>query len=126
MKVLGWWGVQSVLPNDVFGLAEAIMSGINGGCLMDLGAFIFLITAWFVWFWRNQKVFGTGEMLGKRILDSIQSKSFFWLKSKDPGGGFSYTDLLLRPLECNKAIVQHGRNIKSYKKMHCARKQGDL
>ncbi|GLT45512.1 hypothetical protein SLA2020_193400 [Shorea laevis] len=76
MKLLGWWGVQSVLSNDVFGLAEAIMFGINGGCLMDLGALIFLITAWFVWFWRNQKVFGTGEMLGERILDSIQSKSF--------------------------------------------------
>ncbi|GLT32226.1 hypothetical protein SLA2020_069060 [Shorea laevis] len=126
MKVLGWWGVQSVLPKDVFGLAEAVVFGINGGCMRDLGALIFLVTAWFMWFWRNLKVFGTGDMFEEGILDSIQSKSFLWLKSKEQGCDFSYTDWILRPLECRNAIVQHGKNLKSYKKLHRVMNQGEL
>ncbi|GKV41009.1 hypothetical protein SLEP1_g48590 [Rubroshorea leprosula] len=46
MKVLGWWGVQSVLPKDIFGLADAVVAGINGGSWTDLGPLIFLVTAW--------------------------------------------------------------------------------
>ncbi|GKV32613.1 hypothetical protein SLEP1_g41207 [Rubroshorea leprosula] len=92
MFVLGWWGVQSALPNDVFGMADAVVAGINGG----------------------------SERFEERILDSIQSKSFFWLKNKEQGCSFSYTDWILRPLECKKAIVQHGRNLRNYKRLYAS------
>ncbi|GKV25759.1 hypothetical protein SLEP1_g35153 [Rubroshorea leprosula] len=118
MKVLGWWGVQSALPKNVFGLADAVVAGINGGSWTDLGPLIFLVTAWYVWFWRNLKVFGAGERFEEQILDSIQFKSFFWLKNKEQGCSFSFTYWMLRPLECKKAIVQHGRNLRNYKRMY--------
>ncbi|GKU93253.1 hypothetical protein SLEP1_g6860 [Rubroshorea leprosula] len=45
-EVLGWWGVQSALPKDVFGLADVVVLGINGGCWTELGTLIFLVTTW--------------------------------------------------------------------------------
>ncbi|GKU89268.1 hypothetical protein SLEP1_g3431 [Rubroshorea leprosula] len=35
-KVLGWWGVQSPLPKDVFGLADVVVAGINGECWTEV------------------------------------------------------------------------------------------
>ncbi|GKV32445.1 hypothetical protein SLEP1_g41054 [Rubroshorea leprosula] len=46
MKVLGWWGVQSPLPKDVFGLADVVVAGINGGCWTEVGTLVFLVTTW--------------------------------------------------------------------------------
>ncbi|GKV01451.1 hypothetical protein SLEP1_g14002 [Rubroshorea leprosula] len=118
-KVLGWWGLQSVLPNDIFGLAESVVYGISGGCLKELGDLIFLVTAWLVWYWRNMKVFGPVLQAEVRLLESIQAKSFLWIKNKEPGCVFSYTDWISRPIDCKEAIVQHRHNLKKYKKMQC-------
>ncbi|GKV26427.1 hypothetical protein SLEP1_g35728 [Rubroshorea leprosula] len=117
MKVLGWWEIQSVLPNDLFSLVESVVFGISGGVLKDLGALMFLVTAWFIWYWRNMYVFRTEGMSEEQLFESIQAKSFLWLKNKEPGCVFSYTDWMLRPRECREAIVQHHKNLKSARKL---------
>ncbi|GKV18280.1 hypothetical protein SLEP1_g28685 [Rubroshorea leprosula] len=117
MKVLGWWEIQSVLPNDMFSLVESVVFGISGGVLKDLEALMFLVTAWFIWYWRNMYVFRTEVMPEKQLFKSIQAKSFLWLKNKEPGCVFSYTDWMLRPRECKEAIVQYRKNLKSVRKL---------
>ncbi|GKV37063.1 hypothetical protein SLEP1_g45131 [Rubroshorea leprosula] len=54
--------LESALPKDVFRLADVVMAGINGGCWTELGTLVFLVTAWYVWFWRNLKVFGADSL----------------------------------------------------------------
>ncbi|GLT38064.1 hypothetical protein SLA2020_123340 [Shorea laevis] len=113
-KVLRWWGLQGALSKDIFGLAEFVVHGISGGCLVDLGAFIFLIAAWFIWFWRNMQVFGTKLMSEVLVLEYIQHKSFLWLKNKEKGCVFSYLEWVSRPMECRESILQHRNNRKIY------------
>ncbi|GKV07275.1 hypothetical protein SLEP1_g19071 [Rubroshorea leprosula] len=113
MKVLGWWEIQSVLPNDVFSWVELVVFEISGGVLKDLGALMFLVTAWFIWYWRNLYVFRKEGMSEEQLFESIQAKSFLWLKNKEPGCVFSYTDWMLRPRECRENIVQYRKNLKS-------------
>ncbi|GKV09841.1 hypothetical protein SLEP1_g21281 [Rubroshorea leprosula] len=113
MKVLGWWEIQGVLPNDLFSWVELVVFEIGGGVLKELGALMFLVTAWFIWYWRNLYVFRSEGMSEEQLFESIQAKSFSWLKNKEPGCVFSYTDWMLRPRECREAIVQHRKNLKS-------------
>ncbi|GKV44252.1 hypothetical protein SLEP1_g51449 [Rubroshorea leprosula] len=114
MKVVQWWGLQGVLSKDIFGVAEFVTHGISGGCLADLGAFIFLIVGWFMWFRRNRQVFGTELMSEELVLEYIQHKSFLWLKNKEKGCGFSYQEWVSSPMECRAAIAQHRKNRKMY------------
>ncbi|GLU05147.1 hypothetical protein SLE2022_222630 [Rubroshorea leprosula] len=117
MKILDWWGLQSVLPNNLFGLVEYVVYGIGGGRLKELGALIFLVGAWFVWYWRNIKVFQTVSMTEAQLLESIQAKSFLWLKNKEFGCVFSYTDWVSNPMDCREAIVQYRKDLKNYKQL---------
>ncbi|GLT33516.1 hypothetical protein SLA2020_080980 [Shorea laevis] len=117
MKVLGWWGLQSVLPNNIFGLVESVVYGIGGESLKEVGALIFLVGAWFVWYWRNIKVFQIAPMTETQLLESIQAKSFLWLKNKELGCVFSYTNWLSKPMDCREAIVQYRKNLKRYKQL---------
>ncbi|GLT79032.1 hypothetical protein SLA2020_505420 [Shorea laevis] len=117
MKVLDWWGLQSALPNDIFSLAESVVYGIGGEILKELGALIFLVGAWFVWYWRNIKMFKTASMTETQLLESIQAKSFLWLKNKEAGCVFTYTDWLSKPMDCREAIVQYRKNSKRYKQL---------
>ncbi|GKV09904.1 hypothetical protein SLEP1_g21338 [Rubroshorea leprosula] len=72
--------------------------------------------------WSNFIIFyvgvrGTEVMIEGQLFESIQAKSFLWLKNKEPRCVFSYTDWMLRPRECREAIVQHCKNLKSAKKL---------
>ncbi|GKV32405.1 hypothetical protein SLEP1_g41015 [Rubroshorea leprosula] len=107
---------KGVLSKDIFGVAEFVTHGISGGCLAELGAFIFLIVVWFMWFWRNRQVFGTELMSEELVLEYIQHKSFLWLKNKEKGCGFSYQEWVSRPRECRAAITQHRQNRKIYQR----------
>lgn len=117
MKELGWWGLQGVLPNDIFGLVEFVVHGISGGCLVDYGPSFFFIVAWFIWFWRNMKVFKIGLMYEVLLLEYIQHKLFLWLKNREIGCVFSYQDWVIRPIDCRDVIVQHCKNLKIYRKL---------
>ncbi|GKU93870.1 hypothetical protein SLEP1_g7429 [Rubroshorea leprosula] len=99
------------------GVKGYVVFGISGGVLKDLRALMFLVTAWFIWYWRNMYVFRTKGMSEEQLFESIQAKSFLWLKNKEPGCVFSYTDWMLRPRECREVIVQHRKNLKSARKL---------
>ncbi|GKV48894.1 hypothetical protein SLEP1_g55681 [Rubroshorea leprosula] len=105
---------QGVLSNNIFNLAEFVTHGISGGRLADLGAFIFLIVAWFIWFRRSMQVFDTKLLSAELVLEYIQHKSFLWLKNKEKGSVFSYQEWVSSPMECREAIIQHRNNQKLY------------
>ncbi|GKV01549.1 hypothetical protein SLEP1_g14096 [Rubroshorea leprosula] len=77
-NVLGWWGVQSALPNDVFGLADAVVAGINGGSWTDLGPLIFLVTACSgCCVYAIERLAGDGNVKFEGVSMSIEARDFY-------------------------------------------------
>ncbi|GKV04538.1 hypothetical protein SLEP1_g16691 [Rubroshorea leprosula] len=110
-------GSYSVKVAYDFLTPKYVVYGIGGGSLKELGALIFLVGAWFVWYWRNIKVFQTGSMTEAQLVESIQAKSFIWLKNKESDCVFSYIDWVSHPMDCREAIVQYRKDLKNYKQL---------
>ncbi|GKV49628.1 hypothetical protein SLEP1_g56369 [Rubroshorea leprosula] len=114
VKVLSWWGIEVVLPSIVEGVAEFFLYGLGKVVGKELGASIFLVTSWYIWYWRNCTVFKGDVVLKEGLLDMIQEKTFLWVKNKVQGCVFSVWDWKLNPNECAVAMRNHKRMQKEF------------
>ncbi|GKV29207.1 hypothetical protein SLEP1_g38153 [Rubroshorea leprosula] len=53
--VLSWWGLESVLPNTVGGMAEFFIGSLGSIVGKEMGSCIFLVVAWYLWSVKNHK-----------------------------------------------------------------------
>ncbi|GLT32893.1 hypothetical protein SLA2020_075240 [Shorea laevis] len=114
VKVFNWWGLQIVIPDTVKGMVELFLSSLGRIADKEVIACIFLVGNWFLWYWRNVKVFGGEGDFKEQLLDMIQSKSFFWIKHKTVGGAFSFSQWQLNPVECAKETQKYKRCLKAF------------
>ncbi|GKU87734.1 hypothetical protein SLEP1_g2081 [Rubroshorea leprosula] len=52
-KMIKWWGMELVMPDTVKGVAETFIYELGSLVGKEMGAFIFLVTAWYLWYRRN-------------------------------------------------------------------------
>ncbi|GKU88310.1 hypothetical protein SLEP1_g2593 [Rubroshorea leprosula] len=64
--VLSWWGLESGLPNTVRGMTEFFIGSLGSIVGKEMGSFIFLVVAWYLWYRRNVQVFRKDEGLPKK------------------------------------------------------------
>ncbi|GLT58399.1 hypothetical protein SLA2020_312940 [Shorea laevis] len=96
-----------VLPETVREVAE-IFLGIMGRVIgQEVSVCLVLVVSWYLWFWRNEKVFGSVRDHREQILERIQANSFFWIKHKVAGCAFSYSQWQLNRVECAAEVKRH-------------------
>ncbi|GKV11786.1 hypothetical protein SLEP1_g23006 [Rubroshorea leprosula] len=114
--VLSWWGLKSVLPNTVGGMAEFFIGSLGSIIGKEMGSCIFLVVAWYLWYRRNAQVFRKDEGLPENLLERMQVKTFIWIKSKVKGCVFSFYEWQSCPMECALAVKNHKRLRKQFYK----------
>ncbi|GKV47438.1 hypothetical protein SLEP1_g54342 [Rubroshorea leprosula] len=122
VRVLAWWGMASVLPNIVGGVAEFFLFGLGRVIGKELASCIFLVTSWYVWFWRNCRVFKGNMIRRDDLVEMIQAKTFFWIKNYLQGCVFSLVDWKINPVEAAAAIRKNNTMLKEYRRNTNCRK----
>ncbi|GLT87099.1 hypothetical protein SLE2022_051990 [Rubroshorea leprosula] len=112
VEVLKWWGMETVMPNNVLGVADIFVQDVGRIIGKEMGACIFLTVSWYLWYWRNGKVFNSGDNIRGRLVDMVQAKSFFWIKNKIQGCVFSFHEWKLNPVECASSMRRYKRELK--------------
>ncbi|GKV39565.1 hypothetical protein SLEP1_g47323 [Rubroshorea leprosula] len=74
------------------------------------------IWSWYIWYWRNIRVFQNKGECRDGLLHMIQSKTFFWIKNKVAGSVFSIVDWKLNPWECAAAMRKHKSLLRTFHK----------
>ncbi|GLT31251.1 hypothetical protein SLA2020_059990 [Shorea laevis] len=118
VKVFHWWGLDVVLPDTVQGVAELFRCSLGRIVGKEISASIFLVVGWYVWFWRNDKVFGRGGEFKEQLLEMIQAKSFSWVKMNVAGCVFSFFQWKFNLRDCATAIKRHKRCLKLFHRQH--------
>ncbi|GKU96326.1 hypothetical protein SLEP1_g9574 [Rubroshorea leprosula] len=90
VEVLQWWGMVTVMPNNALSVANIFVNDLGRLIGKEMGACIFLVAAWYLWYWRNGEVFNNGNNIRGRLMEMVQAKSFFWIKNKIHGCVFSF------------------------------------
>ncbi|GKV39338.1 hypothetical protein SLEP1_g47120 [Rubroshorea leprosula] len=116
VEVLNWWGLESVLPNTVVGVAEFFIYELGRIVGKEIGSCLFLVVAWYVWYRRNAQVFREDEGIPENLLERVQVKTFLWLKAKVNGCVFPFHEWQSCPTECAKAVKRHKRMRKQFSK----------
>ncbi|GLT76723.1 hypothetical protein SLA2020_483660 [Shorea laevis] len=107
VQVFNWWGVEVVLPETVREVAELFL-GILGKMIgKEVSACIFLVVSWYLWFWRNERVFGSAGDYREKMLERVQAKSFFWIKHKVAGCAFFFSQWQLNPVDCAAEVKRY-------------------
>ncbi|GKV39118.1 hypothetical protein SLEP1_g46930 [Rubroshorea leprosula] len=113
-QVLRWWGLESVFPNTVRGMADFFIGSLGRLVGKEMGSCIFLVVAWFLWYSRNVLVFRKDEGLPENLMERMQVKTFIWIKAKVNGCGFSFYEWQTYPMECAMAVKNHKRLRKQF------------
>ncbi|GKV27293.1 hypothetical protein SLEP1_g36479 [Rubroshorea leprosula] len=114
--VMSWWGLQVVMPNTVGGVMEVFLYELGGMVGRELGACLFLVGSWYIWYWRNIRVFQNIGECRDGLLHMIQSKTFLWIKNKVAGSVFSIVDWKLNPRKCAAVIRKHRSLLRAFHK----------
>ncbi|GLT34080.1 hypothetical protein SLA2020_086230 [Shorea laevis] len=115
VRVFNWWGLDVVWPNTVQGVAELFMYSMGRLVGKEVSATMFLVVGWYLWYWRNTRVFGRGGELKEKLVDMIQVKSFFWVKLKVPDCAFLFSQWQLNPAECTIEIKRQKKCLKLFR-----------
>ncbi|GLT36475.1 hypothetical protein SLA2020_108500 [Shorea laevis] len=115
VRVLSWWGMETVLPNVVGGVAEFFLFGLDKVIGKELASCIFLVTSWYVWYWRNCRVFKGNVVQRDDLVEMIQAKTFFWIKNYLQGCVFSLVDWKINPVETAAAIRKNKSMLKEFR-----------
>ncbi|GLT35512.1 hypothetical protein SLA2020_099580 [Shorea laevis] len=109
VQVFNWWGLVVVLPETMREIAELFL-GILGRIIgQEVSACIFLVVGWYLWFWRNKRVFGGVGDYREQMLERIQAKSFFWIKHKVAVCAFSFSQWQLNLVKCAAEVKRYKR-----------------
>ncbi|GKU89472.1 hypothetical protein SLEP1_g3604 [Rubroshorea leprosula] len=115
-EVLQWWNMKTVMPNIVRGVADIFVYNLGRVVGKEMGACIFLVVSWYLWYWRNGKVFDNEAVIRGRLLDMIQAKSFLWIKNKVNGCAFSFNEWKVNPVACALSMRSHKQAMKLFLK----------
>ncbi|GLT45582.1 hypothetical protein SLA2020_194050 [Shorea laevis] len=88
VKVIKWWGMDVVMPATVKGVADIFIYCLGNLVGKEMGACIFLVVSWYLWYWRNVLVFRNTRDIREQLLELIQIKSYFWIRNKVAGCAF--------------------------------------
>ncbi|GKV30558.1 hypothetical protein SLEP1_g39359 [Rubroshorea leprosula] len=114
--------MESILPDQILGgVMEFFLYELGGLVGRELGACLFLVGSWYIWYLRNIRVFQNKGECRDDLLHMIQSKTFLWIKNKVAGSVFSLFDWQFNPLECAAAIRKHRSLLREFRK----RKNGE-
>ncbi|GKV19346.1 hypothetical protein SLEP1_g29624 [Rubroshorea leprosula] len=114
VKLIKWWGIEVVMPDTVKGVAELFIYGIGSLVGKEMGACIFLVTAWYLWYRRNVLVFRREEDIREQLLELIQVKTHFWVRNKVAGCIFSLAQWQSNPMECAREMKQYKKSLKMF------------
>ncbi|GKV06313.1 hypothetical protein SLEP1_g18214 [Rubroshorea leprosula] len=64
VELLQWWGMVTVMPNNALSVADIFVNDLGRIIGKEMGACIFLVAAWYLWYWRNNEVFNNGRKEG--------------------------------------------------------------
>ncbi|GKV02234.1 hypothetical protein SLEP1_g14693 [Rubroshorea leprosula] len=116
VEILQWWGMETVIPNNILGVAEIFVQDVGKIIGKEMGACISLVVSWYLWYWRNSKVFNNGNNIRGRLLEMIQAKSFFWIKNKVQGCVCSFHEWKVNPVGCALSMRRYKRELKLFRK----------
>ncbi|GKV16991.1 hypothetical protein SLEP1_g27551 [Rubroshorea leprosula] len=116
VEVMQWWGMVTVMPNNVLSVADIFVNDLGRLIGKEMGACIFLVAAWYLWYWRNGEVFQNGNNIRGRLMDMVQAKSFFWIKTKIHGCVFSFHEWKVKPVECDLSVRKYKQMQKLFHK----------
>ncbi|GLT38019.1 hypothetical protein SLA2020_122920 [Shorea laevis] len=112
--MIKWWGMEVVMPNIVKGVAEIFICGLGSLASKEMAACIFLVTTWYLWYWRNVLVFRREEGIREQLLELIQVKTHFWVRNKGAGCVFSLVQWQSNPMECARELKQYKKSLKKF------------
>ncbi|GKV33389.1 hypothetical protein SLEP1_g41906 [Rubroshorea leprosula] len=121
VEVLQWWGMVTVLPNNVLSVADIFVNDLGRIIGKEMGACIFLVATWYLWYWRNGEVFNNGKNIRGRLMEMVQAKSFFWIKNKIHGCVFSFHEWKIKPVECALSVRKYKQMQKLFHKQQKGR-----
>ncbi|GKV46066.1 hypothetical protein SLEP1_g53078 [Rubroshorea leprosula] len=116
VEVLQWWGMVTVMPNNVLSVADIFVNDLGRIIGKEMGACIFLVAAWYLWYWRNGEVFNNENNIRGRLMEMVQAKSFFWIKNKIHGCVFSFHEWKVKPVECALSVRKYKQMQKLFHK----------
>ncbi|GKV11209.1 hypothetical protein SLEP1_g22480 [Rubroshorea leprosula] len=116
VKVIKWWGLEVVMPDTVRGVVDFFLWWLGSVGGKEMGACIFLVTSWYLWFWRNILVFRSNGEFKEQLLELIQVKSYFWIKYKVNGCALSLAQWQSNPRECAMELKRYKRSLKVFTK----------
>ncbi|GKU95341.1 hypothetical protein SLEP1_g8712 [Rubroshorea leprosula] len=116
VKVFKWWGVEVVMLDTMRGMVDLFLWCVGSVGGKELGACLFLVTSWYLWFWRNILVFRSNGELKEQLLELIKVKSYFWIRNKVNGCVFPLAQWQSNPRECAKELKSYKRSLKLFTK----------
>ncbi|GLT27871.1 hypothetical protein SLA2020_028410 [Shorea laevis] len=104
MKCFSWWGYMAVLPNTTEEAYRQMALGFFNSKIQKVWSFVFVVISWSLWSARNNLIFRATEALVESTFETIQTRTFIWLKGKGKGFTFSLHEWSNNPLEWAKAV----------------------
>ncbi|GLT58784.1 hypothetical protein SLA2020_316500 [Shorea laevis] len=115
VKVTQWWGLEVVMPGTVRGVVDFFLGCLGKLVGKEMGACIFLVVTWYLWYWRNVLVFQNHEVFREQWLELIQCKSYFWIRNRVEGSVFSLAQWQNNPVECARELNQYKKSLKLFR-----------
>ncbi|GLT78956.1 hypothetical protein SLA2020_504730 [Shorea laevis] len=102
------------MPATVKGVADIFIScfGRLGG--KEMGACIFLVVTWYIWYWRNILLFRNNGDVREQLLEMIQVKSYFWIRNKVAMCAFQLAQWQGNPIECARELKKFKKSLKMF------------
>ncbi|GKV16403.1 hypothetical protein SLEP1_g27050 [Rubroshorea leprosula] len=97
-----WWGISVNLENDCWKSFEQFGVWAKETRVKEGWDCIWNVVVWTIWLARNQKIFRDSDINKSKLLDHIQLKSFWWIKTRKSRCLFSLYDWLYNPMTCLK------------------------
>ncbi|GKV35771.1 hypothetical protein SLEP1_g43991 [Rubroshorea leprosula] len=97
-----WWGTSVNLGNYCWKTFEQFGAWAKEKRVKEGWDCIWNVVVWTIWLARNQKIFRETDINKSKLLDHIQLKSFWWIKTRKSSCLFSLYDWLYNPMTCLK------------------------
>ncbi|GKV46844.1 hypothetical protein SLEP1_g53805 [Rubroshorea leprosula] len=97
-----WWGTSVNLENDCWKTFEQFGAWAKEKRVKEGWDCIWNVVVWTIWLARKQKIFRETDTNKSKLLDHIQLKSFWWIKTRKSSCLFTLYDWLYNPMSCLK------------------------
>ncbi|GLT38797.1 hypothetical protein SLA2020_130200 [Shorea laevis] len=102
------------MPATVKGIADSAFECFSRMGGKEMGAYIFLVVTWYIWYWRNTLLFRNIGDIRQQLLEMIQVKSYLWIRNKVAGCAFQLAQWQGNPVECAKELKKFKKSKKMF------------